>query len=226
MKLNKDVLNVLKNYSTINQGITVKEGNELETISLKQSLYSTFTNKVVEEGQVTFPREFSIYDLNGFLSVVSLFDDPSFEFGADYVSIGQAGEWVIYYYSEPSIIDSPPETINFPEPDFDFFLSGDKLSKILKAANVLSANSIKFASDGNKIVASTFDRSGASDNTFTIDIDQYNGEPFESVIEIDELKVMGGSYTIGVKDNQFLRWASETQNIIYYVILLDMEENV
>lgn len=220
MKMNKNVLNVLKNYSSINQGITVKLGTELETISIDQSIYSKYDCPENDP----FPHEFSIYDLNGFLSVVSLFDEPDFQFEENHVRVGQGSEQVIYYYSDSRAIVNPPETVSFPPIDFEFFLGAEKLSKLLKAANVLSSTSIRFEADGNsKVVATVFDREGASDNTFSLDVDQFNGSDFDAVIDIDRLKVLGGSYTLGVKDGMFIEFTSEQQNIKYYIIQVEKD---
>lgn len=214
MKMNKNVIAVLKNYSSINQGITVQAGSVLETISIDQSIYTKYDS----ENTSPFPHEFSIYDLNGFLSVISLFDDPEFKFEEHHVQIGQGNERVIYYYSDPSAIDSPPETVQFPPVDFEFFLGAEKLSKLLKAANVLGSTSIRFEADGdNKVVATVFDRNGASDNTFSLDVDQFNGSDFDAVVDIATLKVMGGSYIIGIKGDAFIEMTSEKESIKYYI---------
>ena len=74
MKLSKKTLAILKNFATINQSIVVKPGNKLETIS---NVKDVFAKVEVEE---TFENNFAIYDLNEFLGVVSLFEDPDFEF--------------------------------------------------------------------------------------------------------------------------------------------------
>ena len=64
MRLSKDTVEVLKNFSTINQCILVKEGNKLRTISTMKN--------ILAEADVSevFPSEFGIYDLNEFLGVM------------------------------------------------------------------------------------------------------------------------------------------------------------
>ena len=88
MKISKDTLDVLKNYSTINQGITVNAGNELKTMSIDQSVDSLFKSDTI------FPTEFSIYDVNGFLSVISIFEDPDFNFQENNLVISEGAETV------------------------------------------------------------------------------------------------------------------------------------
>ena len=58
MKLSKETLAILKNFSTINQSILIESGNNLKTVSVNKTMMS---NAVIEE---TFPEEFGLYDLH------------------------------------------------------------------------------------------------------------------------------------------------------------------
>ena len=57
MKLSENTLNVLKNFASINQGILVKPGKSLRTISSNKAILAEAS---VDED---FPTEFGIYDL-------------------------------------------------------------------------------------------------------------------------------------------------------------------
>ena len=63
MKLSEQTVNILKNFSDINQNILVKSGNQLQTMSTMKNILGT------AEVSETFPRDFGIYDLNEFLGV-------------------------------------------------------------------------------------------------------------------------------------------------------------
>ena len=67
MKLSNETLTVLKNFSSINQGIQSKKGNKLTTVSSGKTVLAQANLK--DE----FPKEFCIYDLNEFLSIQSVF---------------------------------------------------------------------------------------------------------------------------------------------------------
>ena len=58
MKLSDDTVQVLKNFSGINQSLQFKSGNTLKTIS---PLKTIFVEATVGE---SFPKEFALYDLN------------------------------------------------------------------------------------------------------------------------------------------------------------------
>ena len=74
MKLSNGTVTVLKNFSTINQNLVIKAGNKISTMSAMKNIIAKAT---VEE---TFPREIAIYDLNEFLSALSLFEKPDLDF--------------------------------------------------------------------------------------------------------------------------------------------------
>jgi hypothetical protein len=115
MKLSNDTLSVLKNFGTINQGLFFKQGKILKTVSSHKNILAEVTIKE------DIPAEFGVYDLNNFLSVVSLHkDDPSFEFDEKHVVIcGNKGRSKIKYrFCEPTMIVTPPEkAIAMPDPE-------------------------------------------------------------------------------------------------------------
>ena len=85
MKLSEQTVSILKNFSTINQNLVIKEGSEISTMSAMKNIVS---KAKVEE---TFPVEFAIYDLNEFLSAMSLFTNPDLDFDENFVLITEAG---------------------------------------------------------------------------------------------------------------------------------------
>ena len=75
MKLSSDTINLLKNFASINQGIYFKQGKTIKTISTNKNILAEAN--IAEE----FTTEFGVYDLNNFLSVISLHkDDPTLNF--------------------------------------------------------------------------------------------------------------------------------------------------
>ena len=65
MNLSTDTIDVLKNFSNINQNILVKPGNQLQTISTLKNILAEADVK--EE----FDQEFAIYDLPEFLGLLN-----------------------------------------------------------------------------------------------------------------------------------------------------------
>ena len=92
MKLSETTINVLKNFSNINQNILVKEGDTLHTMSTMKNIIGRAT--VTE----TFDRQFGIYDLNEFLGVMSLSKEPDLLFDESFVRVKNGKSVVKYFY--------------------------------------------------------------------------------------------------------------------------------
>jgi len=84
MELNENTLSVLKNFSSINQNLLVRQGNTVRTMSEARNVMAT---AVVE---TEFPQDFGVYDLNEFIGVLSLVDGPRLSFEEEWVTIGDS----------------------------------------------------------------------------------------------------------------------------------------
>ena len=67
MKISTETLNILKNFSTINSSLVVKQGNTIRTISPAKNILAKF------ECPESFDNDFAVYDLNKFLGGVITF---------------------------------------------------------------------------------------------------------------------------------------------------------
>ena len=85
MKLNQNTLETLKNFAGINTNILIKQGDELSTISTMRNIFAKA--KISDE----FTNEFGIYDLNEFLSTISLFDKPQLSLKDKFMTISSEG---------------------------------------------------------------------------------------------------------------------------------------
>ena len=110
MKLSDSTVNLLKNFSNINQSILFKQGKSLRTISVMKNILAEAT---IDED---LPKDFGIYDLNQFLNGLSLYQNPDLDFLNDgYVVIKEGKSRSKYFFADPSVIVSPPEkSISLP----------------------------------------------------------------------------------------------------------------
>ena len=187
MRLSSETVNVLKNFSTINQNIMVKEGNQLRTISTMKN--------ILAEADVSesFPTEFGIYDLNEFLGVLSLASDAELNFDNDkYLLVNGGSTKIRYMYSDPSILTTPPEVFNPPECDVSVDLSQTVLDKVLKASAVMQLPDVVLSN--GKITAT--DLKNSTSNNFTEDLG--TNTEFEAHFKAENLKMVRGDYTVDI----------------------------
>jgi len=162
MKLSEKTLNILKNFSSINQSILVKQGNQLRTISVAKNILAE------AEIKEDFPRDFAIYDLNQFLNGLSLHQDPEMDFSPDsYVTIREGKRRVKYFYADPNVIISPPEkAIQLPSQDICFQLDSITLEKLLKAAAVYQLPDLCAVGEAGVIKLVVRDKKNDTSNEF------------------------------------------------------------
>lgn len=209
MKINKDTLNTLKNFSDINMSIEVKAGNTLRTVSVQKNILAQ------AEVETTFPQDFAIYEVNRFLGAISLFDNPDFEFGEKSVRIGNDRNSLNYVYCDPSMIVTPPENnITVPDPEVRFKLSQDSLSRVMKAGNVLGTPEIVVES-GSPMTVRAMDSQNDSSDTFHVNLDESTDKTFRFVFKIENFKMVPGDYDVEISSKGIAKFS---QNKLQYWI--------
>lgn len=209
MKLSKRTLAVLKNFSSINQSIVIKPGNKLETIS---NVKDTFAKTESEE---TFDKQVAIYDLNEFLGVVSLFEDPDFDFGDKSVTISEGKTSQTYFYADTSVITTPPEKgVNLPSTEVTASLTKEQLSKLVRSAAVNNASDLTFT-NGSVVV---HDKTVPNSNKFEIaDVASTTGT-YELSVKVEKLKMVSDDYQVNICAKGLAHFKGD-QGIEYFIAL-------
>ena len=218
MIISNDTLNVLKNFATINPNLVFKPGQELKTIAESKTIMASA--KIVED----FPQEFGVYDLNEFLSVYSLIDNPTVEFEdkAMVISSGNVNQQKIkYFFSSPEILTTPQKDITMPEPEVGFTLEEDTLNQIRKAAAVLGHNELSIKGNNGVLTASVADTRDATSNVYSIEIDKDNSckNEFEFVVNIPNLKLLPGDYFVSISSKLISNWTNNNYPVEYFIAL-------
>jgi hypothetical protein len=193
MKLSDNTFDVLKNFSTINPSISVKQGNVLRTVSEQKNILA---QAVISE---QFPTSFAVYDLSQFLGLVSLFEDEDYDFGDAAVTISEGKNKSRYTYTDPSMVTTPPDkNLELPTVEIGFDLAYDDLKKVINAANQLGLPEVVVrGSDGSVSLVAT-DTKNPTSNEFAHSIaDDVDGE-FDFVFKVENLKFMPDDYSVSI----------------------------
>jgi hypothetical protein len=210
MQLSKETVEILKNYASINQGLVIKEGSQLRTISPSKALMAEAT---ISE---SFDREFGIYDLHKFLGLLSMSKDNQIELGGEYVTISHPQGKVRQRYSPSNLILSPPDkSINVSNYDVEFDLPSDKLDWVFSVSSVLKTPNIVIRSVGSKIEIAAMDVKGEIvDDAATIvgatDIE------FQTAIKVENLKILGGDYKVKLC-SKVSKFENTSKKVHYFV---------
>ena len=212
MKLSSQTINVLKNFSTINQNLVIKEGSDITTMSAMKNIVA---KAKVEE---SFTKEFAIYDLNEFLSALSLFTIPDLDFQNDFVVITEEGssKSLKYWYSDPSVVTTPNKDINMPSNEVKFDFSSDILAEITRAASVIGAPDMVLENGKLKVT----DKKNTTANDFALDLDVPASEvDYKFWFKVENLKLLPGSYGVEVSSKNISKFTNTNVAIEYFIAL-------
>jgi hypothetical protein len=213
--LSQTTLNILKNFATINNGIIIKKGNTLRTISNAENILAAAN---VEE---SFPQTFAIYDLNQFLAGLSLFDNPSLVFdNADYVTIKDGRSRVKYYFSDPEITlkTAPDKSVKYPGSDIQFTLSASDIAAIQKATGIYKLPDLNISSD-EEIVLSVRDNEVSTSNTYDIIVPGTFEGTHSLDLKVENIRLLQGDYQVGVSKHHISEWKHLNLDLTYYIAL-------
>ena len=212
MKLSESTVSVLKNYSTINQNLLVREGSVLSTMSAMKNIVAQST--VDEE----FSQEVAIYDLNEFLASMSLFNSPDLKFKDDFVIMSEEGKKssLKYWYSDPSVVTTVTKEINMPECEVEFTLSSDVLSNVQKAAAVIGAPDMVLENGSLRVT----DKKNDTANAYSIDVvDTDDDVDYKFWFKVENLKLLSGDYNVSVSSKRISHFKNANVDIEYFIAL-------
>lgn len=217
MELNDGTLQVLKNFSGINQNILINQGNTLKTISEARSVVA----KAIIDAE--FEKSFGIYDLNEFIGVLSLVDTPRLKFDDEYVTIGDSTgrSKVKYFFSAEETLTTPSKDITMPAADVKFVLTNDTLAKLKRAASALGHSEVSITNSGGSLGLSVVDSQNSTSNAFSIDVDgEFAADSvFNFVLNIGNLKILPGDYDVEISSKLITQFSHKEMNVQYWIAL-------
>jgi hypothetical protein len=207
MNLSSQTIDILTNFSKINNGIVLSPGNSIRTKT--RAVYAEAT--VAE----TFPVEVSISDLQGFLRMLSLFKDPMLGFTPSHILIANTDRTAESRYpcakpgsiapcSNRKLIAPPVDTIRFT-------ITQEQWATLQRALGVgmsrkryedLGIEHFKITSDGATVYVSTASRFPvlSSEYSFIVNTETH-GHECNLVFSTGNAPLMAGSYEVTVNPN-------------------------
>jgi len=211
MNISDNTLSVLKNFSGINQNLAVKSGNKIRTISPQKTVMA------VAQVEDKFDLPFAIYDLNQFLSAISLFEKPNFVFEDSNVVVANGKSSIRYFYADESMVMSAPERdIELPDTLVEFKLSVNDLKSTMQAASVLQAPNWSVVGNGSIIEIVVGDVKNDTSNNYRVTVGT-TSEEFEVVFKVDNLKMMQRDYNVAVSSKRISHFTTEKGDLQYFV---------
>jgi hypothetical protein len=221
MKFSKDTLAILKNFSSINPGIVLKEGSFIMTRSMGKNIYAESTIDDVIDSDL------GIYDLNGFLSVLSLVgDEPEIEHDTttSTITIKNGKTKVFYRSADESTIVQPKKRIkteSFDDSLVSFSLPAESLQQIQRVSRAMAIDIIAITNKNDKIVINGYNQ-GADENLtnvlYSLEVGDWEGtDDFNFLINMQSMKLLTADYKVDLTRPAI----KFTADKFFYVIALE-----
>jgi len=216
MKISTKTLDVLKNFSEINQSILIKKGKKLKTVS---ALKNILAHAEVEDD---FPQDFAIYQLNEFIGVLSTMNNPDLTFHDKYVMLSQEnGACTKYFYAEPSVVISPEKDITMPSEDINFTLLEKQYNDLLKMSSILQLNDIlvKGCPKSNGQYLAVTNKKNDTSNDYSIKVGEGVTEPYKMYFKTENLKMVVGDYNVHISSKGISHFENMNIKLDYWIAL-------
>jgi len=219
MNVTDQTITVLKNFATINPNLVFKPGNVVKTISEAKNILASVT--ITED----IPQEFGIYDLNEFLNVIGMFEEPVLLFNESgksaKIADAKKKQSVNYFFSDHSILTYPQKDVNMPSVDVKFTLSQEQMTQLKRAASTLGVSDVVISNDGGKTTIKVTDTADVTSNSYELevaDVEVANGT-FTAIFNINNMKFVPGEYEIELCDKMISHFTNKTLPVEYWVAL-------
>lgn len=209
MKIEKQTIDILSNFQTINQQIVINSGHRLRTMSQSDSIVAQAN--VQEE----FTDPIYIHDLGKLLSILSLSDENDIDVRGKDLVITQDKSVTKFRMAEPALLKKiPTGDLKFPNSYIEFDLPSSILTKTRQAKDILGFNEICFSGDGEKLYSSTINTKNPDDNSYSTIIGETD-KVFQCILETEKLKMINTDYYVRVSDKGLVHFKGNP--IDYYI---------
>ena len=214
MKLSDKTVNLLKNFSNINQSILFKEGSKLRTISVMKNILAE------AEVNESFPKDFGIYDLNQFLNGMGLHQNPDLDFENEgHVVIKEGRMRSKYFFADPSVIVTPPDkNLDLPSEDVSFELNTQQLDRLLKAAGIYQLPDLSVIGKAGVVKILVRDKKNDTSNSFSVIVGETDKQ-FTFNFKIENIKILPGTYEVVVSQKLLSKFTNKDRDLRYYIAL-------
>ena len=218
MKLSEQTLATLKNFAGINANIVINPGNSIKTMSESKTFMGQAT--IAE----SIPNQIGIYDLNEFLGVVNMFDDPDITISQDikFLNVKEGNKSVKYFFADPSILTSPSKDITMPPCEVTFTLTAADMANIRKASAALGVTDVVVQTAPNttpKLIVT--DTEDATSNSYEVDIQNCSaaGVTCNFVFNIANFKFVNDDYNVSISSKLLSNFKAVNNPVEYWVAL-------
>lgn len=221
MKFSKETLNILKNFSGINNSIMLRPGSFIMTKAVSGVNYA--------EANIsdTISDEIGIYDLNNFLAGLALLGEDS-EISLDVatatITIQNDKTSIFYPAADASTIVTPKKPLQMPVADIIFELKAEDLQQLLRATRVMSVDTLAITNKAGKILINGYNKvtdQSLSRALYSLEVGEYEGDnKFFLLMNKDNLKMLPMDFKVLVSAKGAVKFENAEAS---YVVVLEAD---
>jgi hypothetical protein len=226
MRLSPETIELLKNFSAINNSIVISPGNVIRTINSERNVFAKTT--VAE----TFPRDIPIYELRQFLNIFSLHKDADVDFSDEhYILVSQGHTKMKFYYAD---LFSLTKNLNIPTQDYPFEdvvlsvnLDSDVIERVRKAASMYFLTDLSIVGAEGQVELVVHNKEETTSKSYNITLGTTENEFALNFVE-KNIMILPGSYQLDIARFPGGRFASKFSNAnqeLEYVIALEPDSS-
>lgn len=220
MKLAQSTLDILKNFSSINDNLVVKQGSTISTISEAKNTIG------IAKLTDSFPQEFGIYSLSEMLGIHNLVgNEPELAFSDSAVQFSSGRSKANFRFADITILTTPKSEVKMPAADLTITITAEDIVQVRKAASTLGHSIVSIKGNDGLISLSVMDPKNSSTNSFDIILEENNVQKasFDCQLLIGNLKVLPGSYEVNISSRLISHWTNIDSpagtSLEYYIAL-------
>ena len=210
MKISKETLSILKAFSSINPVMYLGDPEAIKVIS-SENIIGVF------KCDETFDHECVFWEWPTLLSTIDSMgaEEAELDFQENFVKITSPDKSSIKYFYTPEIViaernPKPKPYASYAkevESDFDFELSTEMLSKIMKISRTMGLNKLQIEMKDGAGTLSLIEDSGKVSHSYTQDIEGTGTGKIN--IYISTLNIIMGNYHIHARTNLFAKFSNK-----------------
>lgn len=221
MRLSPETIELLKNFSNINNAIVISPGNVLRTINQERNV---FAKAIVQE---EFPRDIPIYELRQFLSIFTLHKEADVDFTDEhYILVSQGRTRMKFYYAD---LFSLTKNLNIPTQDYAFTdvvlsvnLDSALIESIRKAANIYGLTDLSLVGSEGRAELVVHNKEESTSKSYNIELGETTSEFKLNFVE-KNVMILPGSYRLDIArfgNGSFAsKFINQTQELEYVIAL-------
>jgi len=220
MKVSDKTIEILKNFSNINNGMVIRSGKQQTTVSPDDAIF------VVAQIEDDFPSELGLYELPNFLTNLTMLDSAELNFSDNEVTMtDKDGFNITYRGCAKEIIHTPAETminLKIDNPDIEFNLTLAQIQKLSKVANINTFEYLVVFAKNGQLSVKVYDQESDTSNSGTLPLGEIGTPDFKAMFKVEKLKIIPQNYNVKIKKEAFAVFEN-TDGTLRYIIALESE---